>query len=158
MKIRYFIGIIIIIILTALVSFGICNANYKNNEPLSEEKCIEFLESGTQMALNSVAAYRKQKMDYTLENYIKTIENAFSEDKDFIKLFKSNVEKLSELRENNLKTLYFDNTGSMAPMLYNGSAEGFEQAEINVLHEVVTTYCSNHQDYQPCIDVVFNRD
>lgn len=158
MKIRYFIVIIVTIILTSLVSFGICNANYKNNEPLSEEKCIEFLESGTQMALNSVAAYKKQKMDYTLENYIKTIENAFSEDKDFIKLFKSNVEKLSELRENNLKTLYFDNTGSMTPMLYNGSAEGFEQAEINVLHEVVTTYCSNHQDYQPCIDVVFNRD
>ena len=159
MKIRYFIVIIVVtIILTALASFGICNANFKNNEPLSEEKCIEFLESGTQMALNSVAAYKKQKMDYTLENYIKTIENAFSEDKDFIKLFKTDVEKLSEFRENNLKILYSNNDGSMAPMLYNGSEEGFEQAEISILHEVVTAYCSNHQDYQPCIDVVFNRD
>ena len=97
-------------------------------------------------------------MDYTLENYIKTIEKAFAQDTDFIKLFKSDAEKLSEFRENNLKILYSDNDGSMAPMLYNGSEEGFEQAEINILHEVVTAYCSNHQDYQPCIDIVFNKE
>ena len=109
------------------------------------------------MAMNSAAAYKRQKMDYTLENYIKTIENSFAQDIDFIELFKSDVKKLSEFRENNLNIIYSDNDGSMTPMLYNASAESFEQAEINMLHEVVTAYCSNHQDYQPCIDIVFSK-
>lgn len=158
---------IIVIFITAFASFNICNKKNKrqietvknNCSQLNEETCIKFLESGNQLALNYISAYKNKKMNSTLETYIENIEKSFSQDIDFIKLFKKDVEKISEFREENIKSLYPDSEmgGSMSSMLYNGSSEGFEQAEIILLEQVVIAYCSNRQDYQPCIDTVFNK-
>ena len=159
-KLIYVLTIIITIILTSFVCCNICSEKSQSNSPqLNEKNCIELLESGTQMALNYVSAYKNQKTNYTLASYIETIEKAFAEDVEFIELFKSNVQKMSELREYNLKNLYPDKEyqGSMAPMLYNGSSESFELAELAFLEQVAVGYCSNRQDYQPCVDVVFNQ-
>ena len=132
-------AILIIILVTTIASYCISN-------------------NVTQIEMTGQAGEREIQSDSELEAYIQNIETDFSEDKEFIALFKKNVKTLNKLRNENLTKIFPDLTaGSAIPMWYYDSESGFKKAQGIMLEEVVAAYCVNHQDYQPCIDNYFSK-
>lgn len=186
-KLFYFLSILVTIILTTIVCFFIARFHeiqiinktisevketaYKIGQSKTKNDCdfeyiVYFYENlfndRNGSGVNAYSKIKKNNSQKELNTFISNVEKNFSEQTEFIELFKYNKKELEKLSEKNIDIINFKPTdyNRESPLVKswkNSTIQYFYDAQLIYLKSVLNAYCESSQDTNGCVKMVFNK-